>query len=237
MAAIVATTNGSIMDEDRITQESDLLVISIATGTKCAGKGKEDLHGFITSDSHAEVLARRGFVRWLSKCVLAIQNCPMLHSDPQFPLEISNKNVPVDNKDINKSTAPYTLKKNWQFYLYVSDSPCGDASIYPRMIKTNQVAGFTGAKLIRPDTSSHLITDAVNDSSDKLPVSQPGCCHWEREDEQEVGLLRTKSGRYIYMYVYIYVYVYIRIYIYIYIYMYICIYIYIYMYICIHINQ
>jgi tRNA-specific adenosine deaminase 1 len=135
MAAIVATKNGRIMDKDSIIEESDLLVISMATGTKCAGKGKEDLHGFITSDSHAEVLARRGFVRWLAKSVLAIQNCPTLYSDSQFPLEILN----ADTEDICKSVVPYVLKKDWQFFLYVSDSPCGDASIYPRMINTNQV--------------------------------------------------------------------------------------------------
>lgn len=50
-----------------------MTVISTATGTKYARKCREDTDGCILSDSYAEVLARRGLIRWLLKCLTAAQ--------------------------------------------------------------------------------------------------------------------------------------------------------------------
>lgn len=43
--------------------EPMLRVLSIATGTKCLSFSKLDAAGRLIHDSHAEVLARRGFLR------------------------------------------------------------------------------------------------------------------------------------------------------------------------------
>jgi hypothetical protein len=237
----------------------------MATGTKCAGKGKEDVNGYITSDSHAEVLARRSFVRWLAKCILALQDCPTLQLDHSFPLQKMKKDVindrtsnrtsdirsdtishitsdniiensrttpntnpnpgddsskpyttgamgNISNPKPNPNMASFAVKEEWKFYLYVSDSPCGDASIYPR-IKGDEAKCFTGAKLVRSLTlkdSSVITSHATSDissiinsitsnstssiSSDKNS-NETSCCSWEREGTQELGCLRTKSGR------------------------------------------
>ena len=210
LAAIVAKTGTAISDDEA---GFNLTVVSMATGTKCAGKGREDKFGYTTSDSHAEVLARRGFVRWLSKCMAALQNCPNLSSDPAFPLYDTDPSTVANGSGNLFTVAPYAVKDNWYFYLYISDSPCGDGTLYSRTIEDCQVVGYTGAKLIRPDTISSTLdptilmheshrtanrTDSDNVvSSGRFTAgrSEMGHCSWEREHIQDLGVVRTKSGR------------------------------------------
>ena len=200
LAAIVVMKKCSLQNDCDVAP--DFTVISMGTGTKCAGKSREDINGFIMSDSHAEILARRGFARWLSKCISAVQSCPLLQLDDNFPLrEVSLDDI-AQFTTHSKVTAPYLIKDNWLFYLYVSDSPCGDASIYPRSVNDTETSGFTGAKIVRSTSASHSnvpsvinigtegnISSAVHDSCDQ------GYCHWEREGVQDFGVMRTKSGR------------------------------------------
>ena len=50
-----------------------LKVISLASGTKCVNGVQISLQGQTVNDCHAEVLARRGFVRFLYKQVMLIE--------------------------------------------------------------------------------------------------------------------------------------------------------------------
>ena len=63
MAAVMAVIDGS-----------EPIVLSLSTGTKCAGVGvvndKDCEEGSIVCDQHAETLAKRGFCRYLFKCIL-----------------------------------------------------------------------------------------------------------------------------------------------------------------------
>ena len=195
-------SNGKPKDENEFTvlaalvgvsNNDQMMVLSIGTGTKCAGKAREDKEGYILCDSHAEVIAIRGFRRWLTKCMMALHKDPTLAEEPLFPLEY------LDNK--------FCMKLSWSFYLYISDSPCGDASIYPRQHNTQ--SGFTGAKIVRPFSSTGetsaataataTATATADDShitgSIGMGAATGGCCLWEREVDQDVGVLRVKSGR------------------------------------------
>lgn len=92
--------------------DSKFTVLSLATGTKCIGANSMCLKGTIINDSHAEVLARRAFLRFIYEEIKSIKN--------------------GGNSEILKWKGPkFDLRKNIKFHLYTSQVPCGDASIIP----------------------------------------------------------------------------------------------------------
>ena len=68
------------------------------------------------------------------------------------------------------------LKSGYSLTLYISDSPCGDASIYRRRLDGQEVE-FTGAKRARVDKG-------INEGADR-----------REPQDQVLNILRTKSGR------------------------------------------
>ncbi|XP_047510074.1 tRNA-specific adenosine deaminase 1 [Pieris napi] len=84
-------------------------VVALGTGSKCIGASKMSHLGNILNDSHAEVIARRGFLLYLYK---NIQLC-------------------LEGKDsiFEKVETQCKLKENVEFLFYSSQFPCGDASI------------------------------------------------------------------------------------------------------------
>jgi hypothetical protein len=111
------------------------------------------------------------------------------------------------------SSAKYKLRDDLTLHLYVSDSPCGDASIYsirpspPLSTNADDSGGsnlgapccrqeekeiqFTGAKVILSDHTTTATATA------QLPIQTvaPGVCLAREPQAQLVGRLRTKSGR------------------------------------------
>jgi tRNA-specific adenosine deaminase 1 len=117
-------------------------VICICTGTKCLSNQAEICeHGSTLSDSHAEVLARRSLILFLMQSALEIMKINSYQENNFCPFQY------------NQNEMKFSLKKTWSFWLYVSDSPCGCASIYDRSVTGRP---FTGKKsrLISPSTSS-----------------------------------------------------------------------------------
>ena len=89
-------------------------VISVTAGNKCLSPKSMDKEGTAINDSHAEILTKRAFHHFL------ISEMKLLSRSRIFDL------IKLDNNMIK-----FQLKKGIEFHLYTSQSPCGDASIFP----------------------------------------------------------------------------------------------------------
>ncbi|KAM4017833.1 tRNA-specific adenosine deaminase 1 isoform 2-T2 [Anomaloglossus baeobatrachus] len=97
-------------------------VVAMGTGTKCIGQSKLRKTGDVLQDSHAEIIAKRSFQRYL------------LH---QLSLALSGSLdcVLVPGSDTNK----WALRPGVSFVFFTSHTPCGDASIIPMLPLEDQL--------------------------------------------------------------------------------------------------
>ncbi|NXY21291.1 ADAT1 deaminase, partial [Atrichornis clamosus] len=98
-------------------------VVAMGTGTKCIGQNKMRNTGDILNDSHAEVVAKRSFQRYL------------LH---QLWLAASHQQCSIFSP--GTETGKWKLKPNTIFVFFSSHTPCGDASIIPVSEPENQLS-------------------------------------------------------------------------------------------------
>ncbi|NXG75316.1 ADAT1 deaminase, partial [Baryphthengus martii] len=89
-------------------------VVAMGTGTKCIGQNKMRKTGDILNDSHAEIVAKRSFQRYL------------LH---QMSLAASHQQCSIFIP--GSETGKWKLKPTILFIFFSSHTPCGDASIIP----------------------------------------------------------------------------------------------------------
>lgn len=95
--------------------------LCLCTGTKCLGNSDPNyVPGSTLSDSHAEVLARRSLLRYFILSLIEILKNPNYEIDDRCPFR----------KDAG---GMFHLKSEWTLWMYISDSPCGEASIYQRL--------------------------------------------------------------------------------------------------------
>ena len=98
-------------------------VISFASGTRCITGDKMSLRGDVVNDSHAEVVARRGLVRYL------YHQCHLFHqeaSDTIFEL------VPGADPQSDAHLKLVRVKDQFKFHLFISTAPCGDGAQFSR---------------------------------------------------------------------------------------------------------
>lgn len=98
-----------------LDENNQIDVLSIGTGTKCLGGKKEErgTNGCLLNDSHAEVIARRAFLRLLYENII-------------------NENGSILVKEEEKK---YSLKKSIRICLFVSYPPCGSAAFQSNPMK------------------------------------------------------------------------------------------------------
>lgn len=127
-----------ILKKDETTKK--LEVVSLGTGTKCIGADALSNKGDILNDSHAEIMARRGFLRYLMD-------------------EMTLKSTIFDYSESEKK---FKLKNEFTFHFFTTHPPCGDASIFNnskndsdepdvKKAKIEEDENMTGAKLIKTD--------------------------------------------------------------------------------------
>ncbi|TYH38715.1 hypothetical protein ES332_D12G128900v1 [Gossypium tomentosum] len=95
----------------------DTEVIALGTGTKCIGRSKLTHSGSIVNDSHAEIIARRALLRFF----YAEIQC--LNDNNGF------QNSIFESELDGSGGIKYKIRAAWKLHLYISQLPCGDASL------------------------------------------------------------------------------------------------------------
>ncbi|XP_069805486.1 double-stranded RNA-specific adenosine deaminase isoform X2 [Dendropsophus ebraccatus] len=90
-------------------------VVSIGTGNRCV-KGEElSLHGETVNDCHAEIIARRGFIRFLYDQLMKY-----------------NPDSPDDSIFEESEGVMLRIRPGVTFHLYISTAPCGDGALFDK---------------------------------------------------------------------------------------------------------
>ncbi|XP_046803479.1 double-stranded RNA-specific editase Adar isoform X5 [Lucilia cuprina] len=106
---------GIVMTENMNFNEAQ--VISVSTGTKCVSGEHMSINGTVLNDSHAEIVSRRCFMKYL-----------YAQLELHFNQATANQSIFVRNQE--NAQYPYKLKTGVHFHLYINTAPCGDARIF-----------------------------------------------------------------------------------------------------------
>lgn len=145
-------------------------VVSLGTGNRCV-KGEDlSLKGDTVNDCHAEIISRRGFIRFLYSELMKLWDSPneenIFHVAPDGMLKI---------------------KDGITFHLYISTAPCGDGALFDKSCsETAEVTGTSHVPLFENSKQGKLRTKVENgegtipvESSDIVPTWD-GIQHGER---------------------------------------------------------
>lgn len=177
------TILSTIVKEDLNTKI--LEVIALGTGTKCIGRNQMSINGDILNDSHAEIICRRSFLKYLYS---EINNCI-----------VNSYKSSIVNFDI--TTKKFSMKDNVNFHFFTTHVPCGDATIFSKELIGNEnknmdnecieISVQNAAKKIKLDSN---IADIYRTGAKCLPQ-----CHLQDPCKDGInfhieGPIRTKPG-------------------------------------------
>lgn len=157
----------------------ELSLVALATGTKCLGE-LELLNtevynrGCRLSDSHAEILARRAFIRYLYDQIDLLLAC----AESQVFVVDKEKKI--------------RLREGTSFHFFSSQTPCGDCSIFPKESFDEDQA--PPIKLRKRDDGS-AIKDIYRTGAKCVKNEVYRDRRLPGADYHVVGPLRTKPGR------------------------------------------
>ncbi|KAM4690857.1 double-stranded RNA-specific adenosine deaminase [Rhinophrynus dorsalis] len=146
-------------------------VVSIGTGNRCV-KGEElSLRGETVNDCHAEIISRRGFIRFLYSQLMKF-----------------NPDVPEESIFEQTEDELLRVRPGVTFHLYISTAPCGDGALFDKSCSDQPCAegDTTHYPLFENPKQGKLRTKVENgegtipvESSDILPTWD-GIQHGER---------------------------------------------------------
>ncbi|XP_008205328.1 tRNA-specific adenosine deaminase 1 isoform X1 [Nasonia vitripennis] len=163
----------------------ELCVLSLCTGTKCLSgvelrSTKCNERGNKLSDSHAEILARRAFLRYLYH---------------QIELAISNQKSDIFYLEDNGIKL-----RDVSFHFFSSQTPCGDCSIIPKLTGETEDLVCPPKKARTEDESlasqfGQAIVDIYRTGAKCVDSDERQDPHEKGINYHTVGPLRTKPGR------------------------------------------
>ncbi|XP_043492012.1 tRNA-specific adenosine deaminase 1 [Polistes fuscatus] len=172
------------------TECESLSVVSLATGTKCVGgleliKTPPHERGSKLSDSHAEILARRAFLRYL-------------YDQIDIVLSGFKSNILFLNEENKLEMYP-----SISFHFFSSQSPCGDCSIFPKNDIDEEECPAKIRKTMHNDQEKTALELSVIETNRDIHRTGAKCLKTERyqdpklpgADYHTTGPLRTKPGR------------------------------------------
>ncbi|GAA5982129.1 hypothetical protein JCM10908_004752 [Rhodotorula pacifica] len=138
--------------------------VSIGTGLKALPHARLPVHGDVLHDSHAEVLARRGFHLWTYAQI-----------ERAFAAEAAKGKAREEDPLLDASyfergsSGYWQLRPEWRIVLYVSTLPCGDASTY-LLAATADAADLATGGNGRSSSSGTTPTEAAPNAQSSKPV-------------------------------------------------------------------
>ncbi|KAL9234462.1 hypothetical protein vseg_009333 [Gypsophila vaccaria] len=105
----------------------ELEVVALGTGTKCLPRSLRSPHGDVVNDSHAEITARRALLRFIYSQIQLHRN--MTYKVGAGGEVVNATHLPMYFVSDESSHGRYKLKEGWNLHLYISQLPCGDASL------------------------------------------------------------------------------------------------------------
>ncbi|KFV00237.1 Double-stranded RNA-specific adenosine deaminase, partial [Tauraco erythrolophus] len=133
------------------------VVVSIGTGNRCV-KGEElSLKGETVNDCHAEIISRRGFVRFLYS--------ELMKYDPSNPSSAEESIFePAGGTRLK-------LKSGITFHLYVSTAPCGDGALFDKSCSDQaSVVGQTQHQPLFENPKQGKLRTKVENGEGTIPV-------------------------------------------------------------------
>ncbi|KFP02792.1 Double-stranded RNA-specific adenosine deaminase, partial [Calypte anna] len=133
------------------------VVVSIGTGNRCV-KGEElSLKGETVNDCHAEIISRRGFVRFLYS--------ELLKYDPSNPSSAEDSIFEPAGGNRLK------IKSSVTFHLYVSTAPCGDGALFDKSCSDQaSVVGQTQHQPLFENPKQGKLRTKVENGEGTIPV-------------------------------------------------------------------
>lgn len=115
-------------------QRDEVKCVSLATGMKCLAHAKvQTARGNVLHDSHAEILALRGFNRWLvDECEeLARKGFMSGMEGEEGWVRWRQRTVHGrdEKRQEERQEPPFELHEDVSLHMYCSEAPCGDASM------------------------------------------------------------------------------------------------------------
>ena len=183
---VLCETVGVTRQDESAMLPHRLKCISLATGSKCLPYDKLPLDGDVLHDCHAEVLARRGAMRWIYEEMNKVMS-NTFHGNNAASTCIQRFIEP-------DGTSSFRFKDTFSFYMYVSTIPCE----YPSFTSSSLTYLM---KPLRGGDASTLMLSMMQDPDiaelkNKIDREHSATdLSRGRDNYSAKGVLRTKPGR------------------------------------------